>query len=87
MSTNIYGGFQICISVPFSFFLRVSLVFLPVVSIFSLLQRALYYLIGKIFFHRTEAVAWKCSVKRRLKYLAKFIKQSPVAERFLSAKL
>ena len=25
-------------------------------------QRGLYYFIGKIFFRRTEAVAWRCSV-------------------------
>ena len=53
------------------FFQRVSLFYLPAVSIFFFVffQRALYYVIDKIFFRRTVAVTWKCSEKRCLKYL------------------
>ena len=39
-----------------------SLFFLQTVSIFFFSQRVLYYFIGKTFFRRIEAVAWRCFV-------------------------
>ena len=43
--------------------MRVSLFFLQAICIFFLSQMVLYHFIDKIFFRRTEALAWRCSVK------------------------
>ena len=56
------------------FALRGSLVFLQAGSIFFL-RGFLYHFIDEIFFRKTEAVVWRCSVKWCLKYLAKFTRK------------
>ena len=49
-------------------------------------QKALYYFSGKIFFRRTEAVAWRCSVKSTSNVSCKVHSKIPVSDSFLSVK-
>ena len=49
-------------------------------------QKALYYFSGKIFFRRTEAVAWGCFVKSTSNVSRKVHSKIPVSDSFLSVK-
>ena len=62
--------------------MRASLFFLQAVSIFLFSQRVLYYFIGKIFFRRIEAVAWRGSVKKVSYVSGEIHQKTPVLESF-----
>ena len=64
-----------------------SLFSLPAVTSQFFFQKAVYYFISKIFYCRTEAVAWRGSVKKASQISGKSHLKIPVSEFFLSEKL